>query len=714
MSEEQTKNSQSTPPSQPVEDARTKLAREVRQRPWLKWLAIGVGAVVALAILGAIASNRPSQDNPSALNTADPIAIENYLLSLQPKPFTDVSSDHDNYAAVSYLAREQIVSASPDGNFNPDQFLTRSEWAGMLTRLTGIEPSQDIYQNCFPDVSTGEVAAAICFVKEEGWLEAIPSETQTWSPFIIRAVQAQSDDEPFNPDQPIKDTEAVGSLARMMRWATSGVPLDDEQAANLARQFDLFESVGDSITRGQASELVFRSLATVSLGQERYQPVMTRVVERYTAPGLWNSMKAAQQAELNDPDQWEARKSTVAENFADFGGVSLETAQSIVNRSASPDEATRNLRAYRAHTQWLLDYTDGEVIKPEGLAQEVNFLDAVQTFTTRRGGNQTLDRDDVLMLQRTLQSEDWRFEPTNNPALQKGRDVRILIVLDDNYQMLTRNHWGNGEHVLQLEAGDLWVWDGYLNGDVRASVWNMRAGVWENNDISTRGSYERDLADLIHEAMLNLEPRIGHRIEPPASQNEDAVSQQSEDIGTDLPDDFGIYDDTIEPTGYGRPADSVPGGCKAHWIGKSSKGYKPRCFVNSTESYWFHQVQRTDHDGISLLNHPLSEAEVHRVGELMKARQAEACASNPTYCDDIIPGGFESIKHLVPSPPPPPTIDPSIEAYNRWEECVSPLEMYEDSSHCDAIYDDLVPANDATSEPSTDANSPSAGSLQTR
>ncbi|MBI4028861.1 MAG: S-layer homology domain-containing protein, partial [Candidatus Blackburnbacteria bacterium] len=95
-------------------------------------------------------------------------STEEKMTSLKPKPFKDVSANNKNYTAIKYLAREGLLEAGSNGNFNPESFLARSEWAVMLTKLSGVTPDKETYKDCFTDISTHQHEAEICYAKEQG------------------------------------------------------------------------------------------------------------------------------------------------------------------------------------------------------------------------------------------------------------------------------------------------------------------------------------------------------------------------------------------------------------------------------------------------------------------------------------------------------------------------------------------------------------------
>ena len=51
--------------------------------------------------------------------------------------FSDVQSQHENYAAIELLAEKGIISGYPDGEFKPSNSITRAEFTAILCRFLG-------------------------------------------------------------------------------------------------------------------------------------------------------------------------------------------------------------------------------------------------------------------------------------------------------------------------------------------------------------------------------------------------------------------------------------------------------------------------------------------------------------------------------------------------------------------------------------------------
>lgn len=66
--------------------------------------------------------------------------------------FPDVEAGRWSTHDIEYMADKDIIYGYPDGEFKPEQSLTRAEFAALVRRFTGLEASKDA-KNPFPDVS---------------------------------------------------------------------------------------------------------------------------------------------------------------------------------------------------------------------------------------------------------------------------------------------------------------------------------------------------------------------------------------------------------------------------------------------------------------------------------------------------------------------------------------------------------------------------------
>jgi hypothetical protein len=119
----------------------------------------------------------PAKDNPVANN------------------FSDVPDDEWYVQAVNYLAGTGILRGYPDGDFKPDQNITRAEFAAVVSRFDSLS---FIVDNPFPDITSGHWAYSnIVLAYAKGWINGYPDGT-------------------FKPDRKINRAEVVTVTNRML------------------------------------------------------------------------------------------------------------------------------------------------------------------------------------------------------------------------------------------------------------------------------------------------------------------------------------------------------------------------------------------------------------------------------------------------------------------------------------------------------------------
>lgn len=501
-----------------MEESSARFARRAQKGiAHLALLFIIVLLVIGVAVWFLTSKQELKLPQPAQISTQDKI------VSLKPKPFKDVSADNKNYSAIKYLAREGILEADDSGNFNPRSILTRSEWAAVLVKLSGADPDIKSYKDCFTDVSGHRHEAAVCYAKEQGWLNGSSKEQSSIFNFV-QTVQAQQTKESFNPNQLAKDAEAAGSLSRVMEW-TPGQKLTDEQALSLAKEKNLLDTTGQ-LTKGGAAELAYRSLATVPFGQEKYTPKADEAVSRQKAGYLMDSQRISREAQASG--EWVRTRDSAIRNFAEGSGIGYKAATEIVDSSKNRDEALKKVREYR-YDQWLTKRTsDGKTL------EQADIFKAAQQFVNARGGQQQLTLDDVSLSKRSDPEADKL--DTSDTTFSEGQSISMIIPLDKDYQMLTLDQRKGGEKVkymLDISAGDMFLWDDQNQGFVFAEVINIETGVIEEANYSKDGNF-KSIDKMLVEAVDRVESRLGRKLTPPGSKGEVTPTSDNKEPGLDI------------------------------------------------------------------------------------------------------------------------------------------------------------------------------------
>lgn len=165
---------------------------------------------------------------------------------------------HQNEIAIQYLYDNGVVEGYPDGTFKPDNELNRAELMKILVLGAGYDPSAEVYNNCFPDVTDEWFAPYICFAKEKGWVEGYPDGT--FAPGVnvnkVEAVKMLLEifkaEVRSGSDNNYNDTEQGTWYFDYVTTAYDLGLLEEEAGTNYYPDMD--------IKRGQVSENIYRLL----------------------------------------------------------------------------------------------------------------------------------------------------------------------------------------------------------------------------------------------------------------------------------------------------------------------------------------------------------------------------------------------------------------------------------------------------------------------
>jgi|CXWL01.1.fsa_nt_gi hypothetical protein len=185
------------------------------------------------------------------------------VLPVRGYEFVDVSGQDPYRAAIDYLSDEGIIEGQGEsGRFDPDGPLNRAEWAVILDRAVGEEPSADEYGFCFPDVTDEWYAAAVCFAQHKGWM---------------KGYQAGPDEGLFVPVNGLNVAEILVTLQRQQSWPV----VDGDQwytgallYAQVTNLVDPSWTFDHHLTRAEAIEVLFRTIAVEQLKVQRYDPLL--------------------------------------------------------------------------------------------------------------------------------------------------------------------------------------------------------------------------------------------------------------------------------------------------------------------------------------------------------------------------------------------------------------------------------------------------------
>ncbi|MEK7523403.1 MAG: S-layer homology domain-containing protein [Patescibacteria group bacterium] len=84
--------------------------------------------------------------------------------------FIDVTADHPDYSAISYLRARGIISGYGDGSFRPSGQINRAEFIAIVVKAKSVNTNTGTYKNCFQDVKQEWFADEVCYAKAKGWV----------------------------------------------------------------------------------------------------------------------------------------------------------------------------------------------------------------------------------------------------------------------------------------------------------------------------------------------------------------------------------------------------------------------------------------------------------------------------------------------------------------------------------------------------------------
>ncbi|MCP4050758.1 MAG: S-layer homology domain-containing protein [bacterium] len=126
--------------------------------------------------------------------------------------FPDLTKDIKERREIEFLATLGLLDAEEDGNFYPDEFVTRGFLTKMMVKAADIDMPDKIQENLFSDVSRDDpLAPYVMAAVNEGLMFAYPDST-------------------FKPDKPLTLSEALYLLSNAGIIEEEGFPSDTKYA----------------------------------------------------------------------------------------------------------------------------------------------------------------------------------------------------------------------------------------------------------------------------------------------------------------------------------------------------------------------------------------------------------------------------------------------------------------------------------------------------
>ncbi len=177
--------------------------------------------------------------------------------------FQDIPSGHPNEVATSYLADQGIFQGQRNqSRFDPNGVINRAEWAVILLRAVDTPGSENAPQTCFPDVQFDWFAQAVCYANQQGWIKGYQSGPEAGR---------------FIPWNQLNAAEIVVILDRVFGWITPpgqywySAAIDYAKSANIISRDWAFDH---PVTRAEAAEILFRTLALQQFDSSSYDPFL--------------------------------------------------------------------------------------------------------------------------------------------------------------------------------------------------------------------------------------------------------------------------------------------------------------------------------------------------------------------------------------------------------------------------------------------------------
>lgn len=175
------------------------------------------------------------------------------LLTMTPftqAAFTDVTVNHFNYDAISYVEGQKIVNGYPDGSFKPDNTVNRAEFTKIIVGALVNADDLERGLRCFGDVDSSQwYAPYVCEAKIRGWIGGYPDKT-------------------FRPTQPISFVEAAKILSGAFELQTRPDTVWYKpyvEALEVKKAIPVtIKSFDKNITRGELAEMVYRIQSNVT------------------------------------------------------------------------------------------------------------------------------------------------------------------------------------------------------------------------------------------------------------------------------------------------------------------------------------------------------------------------------------------------------------------------------------------------------------------
>lgn len=197
-----------------------------------------------------------------------------YNLENEDNLYRDIDETHEYYLALRYLTKEGVIQGYQDGYFRPDDPIQRDELMKILMDVFHNNYSDKDEISCFPDIISFEwYTKRICRAKALGYVHGFEHDGlfhPEWnatraeaSKMILNTLDVTPTD--YDAESPSPWLDLNGD-----EWFYSFAKVIEEK--NLfPEDWNTFYPQID-MTRGLASELIFRSMVMIDTGMDSFDP----------------------------------------------------------------------------------------------------------------------------------------------------------------------------------------------------------------------------------------------------------------------------------------------------------------------------------------------------------------------------------------------------------------------------------------------------------
>lgn len=202
-------------------------------------------------------------------NTTAPAVAQRLELSeFCPRTFSDLT-DSTNASAIHTLSAYRLVNGYGDGTFRPDTILTRAEFCAMLSNLlcwNSLPTTQSIFRDVSPDDWYAPAVhdmyqRNLLAGYDDGSFQPNNAISQQEVVSILAKLSTQLNMYPYNRRSISPTDEVMAQFAHFSDWAQHSAWLLDSCKVDLSP----FTTPQDSITRGQAAELMCQLLTNIHI-----------------------------------------------------------------------------------------------------------------------------------------------------------------------------------------------------------------------------------------------------------------------------------------------------------------------------------------------------------------------------------------------------------------------------------------------------------------